>query len=85
VQAQPRPAYAARLQGRRDDAQAVLRTYIASARERTDRQALVSGLFILADQARQLDRVDDALAAAREGLALVLEHQFWPVAESAGV
>jgi hypothetical protein len=63
----------------------VLRTYIGSSRERTDREALVSGLFILADEALQLDRFDGAFATAREDLALVEEHQFWPFAESAGV
>ena len=80
LRAQPGPAYRAWLEGRPAEAEEALRTYTAAARDRNDFQGLVTGLFVLADFALQLDRVDDALTAAREGLAIVERTGFWPMA-----
>ena len=83
-QSLPGPAFLNWMEGRPEQALDDLHTYIAISRQRNDFQSLPTGLYMLADCALQLDRIDVALAAANEAFELVREHGFWPYAVLVG-
>jgi len=77
LQSQPGPAYLAWLEGRPEEALYSIRTHIAASRERRDVQGLLTGFFCLVDWALQMGRLDEAVAAGREGVEIIHAHAYW--------
>jgi DNA-binding NarL/FixJ family response regulator len=73
----PGAALLAWMEGRHDDALALMAAYVADARERHDVQGLSVSLATLADMALQLDRFAEAEAPAREAADLLRVDGGW--------